>query len=176
MDWLPVEQLKKQNAEHFDKEMTQLIETCQKYPDIAEFVRVLVPGLLSKEGTEEYKVADALSTFLYDICGMDIYTALTNPCHYKGDWLYNLNFFIGNFFLDDAFFTVTQTAVWNMWKAADSECGCQKPLVLIAAAKENARFIRKMSPLKGKDLKKALKEGMKSSGEVEKALEERKAR
>lgn len=170
--WLPIAKLEEQNKKHFDDEMKRLVETCDNYPDIAEFVRILVNGLLSDENSDDFRLADILSGFIWGIYCFDIRTSLTNPYHYRGNWAYELNSFIGNYFLDDLFFALTRDNYYHAWKAsADNENGIQNPLALIAAAKDVFRFYRKLEGLStGEERKQCMRDGMESSGEVERYL------
>lgn len=173
-DWLPVITLADKNKLYFDREMKTLVETCDKYPDIAEFVRVLVNGLLTDKDSEEYRIADALNYLVWKIVGLDIQNDLNNTCHYQGNWLCGLNSFIGNYFLDDLCFSLTRSNYYNQWEAStNNENGIQNPLALIAAAKDNYRFYRKVEGMAlGKEKRQCMKSGMESSGEVERYLRE----
>lgn len=170
--WLPVAKLMEQNKSHFEDDMKRLVETCNKYPEIEEFVRVLINGLLSDDKSEEYRIADVLSGFLWQLNNIDIRSSLTNPHHYRGSWLYELNSFIGNYFLDDARFAIVRSEGYNDWKViSDCENGIQNPLALIAAAKDVANFYCKLNGLEGKAWMRCMRKGMESSGEVERYLQ-----
>lgn len=170
-EWLPIDRLIEQNKTHFDDEMKGLVDVCDSNSDIAEFVSTLVNGSLADRYGEEYRRASALNHLVWKICGLDVLTSMTNPFHYSGGWLDELNLFIDNYFLGCLCFSVTRENYFKVWEAmADNKNGTQHPLVLVAAAKDNDRFYRKVAGLQGEEGKRCMKEGMESSGEVERLL------
>lgn len=74
--------------------MQSIVWMCEKDPDIAEIVRLLIKNELT---TEESAVAGQLQTFIYDL-GYDVNW---NSCHSAG-FMYQLDYFLGNYFFDDA--------------------------------------------------------------------------
>lgn len=169
-DWLPLEKLKAQNAKSFDDDLQCLVERCNNYPDIAEFVQALFAGLMADKDSDEYRIADALNNLVYDIWQTDISQSLGSQYGYYGGWLADFNSFVGNCFLDDSYFTITKTGSFHTWEATLSPDGTQNPLALLAAARDNAFFLHKADSLDGADGLRCYAVGMESSGEVERLL------
>lgn len=143
----------------------ELRSYCERDEDINKFVNLLLTCLNynSFDNSVFEKVAsDELSTLIYQITQYDFRTALTNPYHFKGNWVYNLNSFIGNYFFDDFGFVVEhveQDKTWTARTARIEDIFFQDPNILIEAAYDNARFYQS-------DLKTLLN----TSGNVERLL------
>lgn len=166
-DWLSLEKIKAKHAKNFDDDLRCLVEICECYPDIAEFVQTLFTGLVANKDSEEYWIAYELNNLIYDIWQTDISPSLCSQHNYYGGWLADFNSFIDNCFLDDSYFTITKTGCFHTWEARLSTDGTQNPLALLAAAKDNAYFRHKANFLEGSDRLKCYAVGMEGSGEVE---------
>lgn len=164
-----------------DEQIQELHDTCAKYEDIAEFVRLITfPMFNSEERSDQsvdYRIGQALGSFMYDLVQYDFISATTNPFHFQSDWVYQLNMFIGNFFLDDAYFTVERTGSWKVWsvKPSDGEFATQNPQVLIEAAKDIANFYNIENQVRDgvitpAEYRQNLLNGMPTSGKVEELL------
>ena len=167
-----------------DEQLKELQATCSKYEDIAEFVKLITfPMFHSEERSDqsvEYRIGQALGSFMYDLVQYDFISAITNPFHFQSDWVYQLNMFIGNFFLDDAYFTVERKGSWKVWsvKPSDGEFATQNPQVLIEAAKDIANFYNienryRSGEITPDEYRQALLNGMPTSGKVEELLNDR---
>ena len=166
-----------------DEQLKELQATCLKNEDIAEFVRMITYPMFNPDDqgdqTIEYRIGQALGSFMYDLVQYDFISATTNSFHFQSDWVYQLNMFIGNFFLDDAYFTVERTGSWKVWsvKPSDGEFATQNPRVLIEAAKDIANFYDienqfsegRITP---DEYRQKLLAGMPTSGRVEELLNE----
>lgn len=137
--------------ERLDSQFSELDEYCREYPELIEFVDLIVypminPTDIGKEDSKT-KISTELTGFIYDINKCDLRSNMTNPYHFQANWVYNLNNFIGNWFLDDFSFSVKQNGYWGCWKIVNDpeQDGSQDPQVMILAAKENVNHHEKLS-------------------------------
>lgn len=167
----------------FDKQLQELQVDCAKDDDIAEFVRLITfPMFHAEERSDqsvEYRIGQALGSFMYDLVEYDIISATTNPYHFQSDWIYQLNMFIGNFFMDDAYFSIDRSGCWKVWKVkrSDGEFATQNPRILIEAAKDIANFYDienqyREGQITPEEYRQRLLDGMPTSGRVEELLNE----
>lgn len=164
-----------------DSQLEELRETCAQYEDIAEFVRLITYPMFNtderSEQSVDYRVGQALGSFIYDLVNYDFISATTNSFHFQSDWVYQLNSFIGNYFLDDSYFIVKKKSPFGVWRAeySDGEFATQDPLVLIEAAKDVANFYNIENQLRDgtittAEYRQKLIDGMTTSGRVEELL------
>lgn len=163
---------------YLHQQITEIQRTCfeEGNEDIFEFVRLITfpmlqqHDLVDKKDNLDYRTGDVLSMFIWQLTDYDFLTATTNPYHFRADWAYQLNSFIGNFFYDDAYFNLRR-ASFGTWEAIPSQDKTQNPRVLIEAARDNAIFHINVENAENSDeKKKILKQGMISSGNVEQLL------
>jgi hypothetical protein len=105
----------------------------------------------------------------WELTNYDIKSAVSNQYHTKGDWIYELNMFIGNYVYDDAYFTLKkENKIGNQWslRHANDDDVTYDLKALMAAALENAKYIYSCKGLTGENLRKALDKGVVNSGEV----------
>lgn len=168
---LDFKQMYKIAEEHLQVDLDFLEKRCSD-PAIREFIYYITFPMLNPDEHEEYDflVGMQLATMIGPLARYDFYNATTNNFHFQCDWAYQLNQFIGNYFLDDAGFTCLQTGTYKTWEI-DPSLGndefLQDPRILIAAARDNVSFfnrIKNQDMLISWDL---LKGGMTTSGEVE---------
>lgn len=167
-----------------DEQLQELADTCAKYDDIAEFVQMITYPMLNKDEERsnqslEYRIGQALGSLMYDLVKYDFISATTNEFHFQSDWVYQLNSFIGNYFLDDLYFTVNRQNPFGIWRveAAIGEFATQDPRVLIEAAKDISNFYNIENQLSDGSITTAeyrqqLVNGMPTSGRVEELLNE----
>lgn len=130
-------------SDHMYKNLRQLKDYCQN-ADIADFVYHITYPINHLElrwtPNKEYSIARNLCKFMYDLQGYDFESAITNEYHFQGNWIYELNSFIGNFFNDDSYFVLEKEDEFSCWEARvanDCDKGSQDPKKLINAAIEN---------------------------------------
>lgn len=133
------EELVKQQQETFDSELQKLNYYCDNYPNIQLFVEYLIKGVGNKYETWGDYIPGQLEAFLYKL-GYSI--GVRNPKNFNLSWVSELNSFIGNYFFDDSYFTVKQGIhnVWEIKPANEDDEHYQDPLILINAAKDNAKY------------------------------------
>ena len=160
---------------YLSDEMIGLQATCNEYPDIATFVQKITYPMFHPDKTYDREdmdmnVARCLSDFLYQLYGLSIYNGITNKYHFNISWASDLNSFIGNYFLDDSYFLMSADDCYGCWQAkgSDEVGSSQNPLVLIAAAEDNANFYYHMD--KANNVFERIRGKMKSSGKVEELL------
>jgi tagatose-1,6-bisphosphate aldolase non-catalytic subunit AgaZ/GatZ len=130
--------------EHMDR----LESYTEKYPDIALLVEVLsFPMLYGTDHEDQEKIyADAcaqqLSQLMYHICKYSFYTSMTSRI--QGDWVYELNSFIGNYLLDDFYFKLEQVGPNKLWQAKAASSGIQDAKQLVDAAKDNVEAFKQI--------------------------------
>lgn len=156
------------------EQITEIQKVCleEGNEDILEFVRLITFPMLNQHEKDnlDYRIGDVLSNFVWQLTDYDFLTATTNPYHFRADWAYQLNSFIGNFFFDDAYFNLRR-ASFGTWEAIPSQDKTQNPIVLIEAARDNAIFhINVENAEFDWEKKKILERGMISSGNVEQLL------
>lgn len=175
------EQMRTITHSMIDSQLEELRETCSQHENIAEFVRLLTYPMFNtderSEQSVDYRVGQALGSFMYDLVNYDFISATTNSFHFQSDWVYQLNSFIGNYFLDDSYFTVKKKSSFGVWRAeyADGEFATQNPQVLIEAAKDIAAFYDIENQLHDgrittSEYRQKLVDGMQTSGRVEELL------
>lgn len=128
---------------------TELQTLCNKDNDIAEFVRLVCCNRQYNNefySIEDIKIGNVLVTFVYDL-GYDIQR---NQFH-SSSFISNLISFIGNYFLDDAYFTFeeestpykTEAKKWKcINKPDDSNSDDFTCIAMINKAKENVEFYK----------------------------------
>lgn len=174
MDKIEFNRLEKITFDKISEQFLELEGYCENYPEINEFVSIVTYPMLNPLNADKlnFEISDNLCTLIWQITNYDLRSAIYNEYHFRGDWVYFLNSFIGNYFLDDSYFTL-ETGIWDTWTAlvaTDQEVISQNPYVLIEAAKDNANFFIKSGTLKGHEYLEFIKTGMQSSGNVEKLL------
>jgi hypothetical protein len=122
--------LKMLHVQRIEKNYAKLSEYCVKDAKVADFVNVLTGP--------DSEIATALSDLICEI-GFPL-------DKHSVSFTDNLNSFISNAFYDDTHWTVGHTKQNGLWKASTLDgpegtvYAAQDPLVLIEAAKENAKF------------------------------------
>lgn len=162
-----MQKLKEYFHENIDEQFEELEKYCKEDNRCDLFVSILMKLFKDKDDP----VANALTALLFSLTRIDFRSPITNPYHFEGSWIYNLNSFIGNYFYDDFYFSVRQGGYTNRWliEAEDYEKDqklTQNPLILIYASEDNVKFNEEFNknPAKNRDLK------CKSSGRIEKLL------
>jgi hypothetical protein len=121
------------------------------------------------EETLEILHSSALCTMFWELTNYDIKSAVSNKYHTKGDWVYEINMFIGNYIYDDAYFTLKkENKIGNQWslRNANDEDDIYDINALLAAALENAKYIYSCKGLIGNELRQAMDKGVIASGVV----------
>jgi hypothetical protein len=148
-------------VEHLDRQLVILERFCTLYPNVGCFVKTLLYTGDSNSSVGFF--SSALKKLVWEISLIDFATNIDGFC------FDSLNNFIGNYFLDDAYFTVCRNEHFPyLWKAKSSHEGSHNPLLLIESAKDNARFYYDCA--RSPDELEAYRRGMVSSGNVEKLL------
>lgn len=130
------EQLIELQNKKFQSNIEKLNYYCEKYPDIKTFIELVLADRRSYKKLEDY-VATQLIMFMYDLgYTIDNYHSEIN---FDLQWSSTLISFIGNYFLDDAYFNLKQeNGRWRVY--ADFDTGIQDPMALVNAARENAKY------------------------------------
>ena len=105
---------------------------CDKNSNIREFVNLIIQN--GRYGDFRNPISEQLITFTHDL-GYDLQI---NECH-SSSFFTNLDGFIGNFFLDDAYFNFKKSEnFFGEWKCfGDDNNGTQDPKIMIQRAKDN---------------------------------------
>lgn len=121
-----------------DHDFARLQEFCREDEDIHRIVEILVSE--PKEGSIERYVKSELSTFMWQISGMEINMRFPNVY-----WLPSLVSFIANYFYDDSYFDLEFgfDGVVKFKNAEDDEGRFLKnPRILLVAAEINAVYYK----------------------------------
>lgn len=115
-----------------------IAKNCEQYPDIKRFVDLVLDF---RAEVQSCSVPSSLRTLVWEISGMSI---SDNPYH-ASSTLTSLASFIGNYFLDDAYFQVRQDQ-YGCWVGlvGDDDNSSQDPLELITAAEKNAQHYKEI--------------------------------
>jgi hypothetical protein len=137
----------------FDEQIEELEKYCSKNSSIKKFVEKLLEIHNFRNG--ETTVAYYLSDFIWELTNFSTRCSLANSCHFDGGWVASLNSFIGNYFLDDAYFYMVNSSYENTWEAISyQQIGIQDPEILILCAEDNARMCKEIeSEFKKKNFK-----------------------
>ena len=172
-----IDQVATYSIDKFNEQINELKSYCAKDPDIGRFVDLLLTCYKYNSFDNTYfekVVSDQLCDLMYDITKVDYRTMFTNPYHFKASWVYHLNSFIGNYFLDDFGFSIkNNSSAYNIWVAssATDDMFLQDPAILIEAAYDNAQFYFNVKNTNTTSLRTSLTGlKMKSSGKVEKMI------
>jgi hypothetical protein len=128
-----------------NEQLVELEQTVNANPDIELLVDVLTVPMrngVNNTDTDTIDWAENLSQLIYQICRYDFYNNITSNIH--GDWVYELNSFIGNYLLDDFYFKVYQVGQNGLWQAESTESGIQDAKKLVDAAKENIEIYKQV--------------------------------
>jgi len=121
------------------------------------------------EETLEILHSRALCTMFWELTNYDIKSAISNQYHTLGNWIYELNMFIGNYIYDDAYFTLKkESRIGNQWSLRHANDGddIYDINALLEAALENAKYIYSCKGLVGNELRQAMDKGVITSGFV----------
>lgn len=174
-------QLKDYSHHKLDEQFEELQKLLDEHEDIAKFFKVLTYKFYSpieqyskKSRIDlDYVASSVLNRFVWQIWpSVDTDSALSNPYHFNGGWVPSLLSFMINVFLDDSGFAIKKkdcTDEWEFTQTTDEQF-LQNPNILVAAAYDVARYWIECDEAFGSCKRSVMKNGMQSSGEVEKLL------
>lgn len=175
-----IEDAKNYTINQIEEQFIQLENYCSKYPEIDVFVTTILEligaGMDSRKYTPEQRLASAVCELLDEFNNSNIRSNLAykDSYNFNGDWIRELNSFIGYHILDDGGLVFRNDGLCNKWKmhsydGISGENYTQNPLAIIAAARDNMNFEIKLHKFED-DLNYFYRQGMVSSGKVEKYI------
>lgn len=132
--------IRTKSHDYIDKEIDELKDYCEQYPNIAEMVRYIVAYsdemAYCDDGSDDAKIGREIIHYIWQISKYDL-SNIANSYHFSSAWAYDLNHFIGNWILDDFAFDFKQgfQGQYEFFTATDDSRWFQDPRFLIEAAK-----------------------------------------
>lgn len=125
----------------FERQLDKLQDYCEEYPNIAEFISpILTYGSEQAYcgGSPEANLGRQIIQHMWEINGMDL-SSIGNRSHFDLSWVSTLNSFIGNYFLDDSYFSLSKIGIGGSYKfkAETEDMALQDPLIILEVAKVN---------------------------------------
>lgn len=123
------------HMKNFSNEFDKLEKYCVDYPDIDHFIQIILSDdVCSKQ----------LRGIIWQISGYDFKSILSNES-YNGNWVGELNSFICDYLLNDAYFILIKPEdEYHMWEGCIGGGSTIDPVnALIRAAEENAKIFDK---------------------------------
>lgn len=150
-----IKEAKDYSIKHLEEQFNKLEYYCSKYPEIDVFVSTILElvnaGVDNRKYTEEQELACAICDLLeeFGLSNLKSTLAYNDSQSFWGNWIQNLNNFIGYHLLDDGSLVFRRDGICKKWKiysydGVSDEYTTQNALAIVAAAKDNMIFEKEL--------------------------------